>query len=267
MNNIQPFLLNHGGPVLFGLVLAEQAGLPIPAAPWLLAAGALSASGMLNPLLAIALTTLACLVADAAWFYIGRRGGQRVLRLFCRLSLSPNSCVGSTKGFLARHGAQGLVAAKFIPVLGGVMPPLAGALGMSTSRFLALDGLGSILYGTLYIAAGNIFHTQLRQIGAMLNEFGLSVLLLTTLAVPAYILFKYLRRRKPLVQRTRADAPSQTTDALEQSGGLIQSELLVPSASPMPVALNSRTLSRVSAGWQSVSDHAPTIVQTTPCSL
>src|SRR4029077_16289496 len=131
MNDFTQFLLAHGGPVLFAVVLVDQAGVPLPSAPWLLAAGALSASGNLNPMLAIGLTIVACLIPDTIWFYVGRRSGQRVLRLFCRMSLSPNSCVGRSKGVLARHGLQGLVAAKFLPVVGAVMPPLAGALRMS----------------------------------------------------------------------------------------------------------------------------------------
>src|SRR5258707_12267002 len=135
MNDITQFLMGHGGLVLFAIVFAEQAGLPLPSAPWLLAAGALSASGKLNPVLAIGVTALAALIADSLWFYIGRRGGQRILRLFCRLSLARNSCVGRTKDFFARHGLQTLVAAKFLPALGAVMPPRAGPSGLSSRRF------------------------------------------------------------------------------------------------------------------------------------
>src|SRR5216684_1789198 len=138
MTDITQFLMGHGGPVLFAIVFAEQAGLPLPSAPWLLAAGALSASGKLNPSLAIAMPALASVIADSIWFYVGRRGGNRVLRLFCRLFLAQNACVGRTKDLFARHGLQALVAAKFLPGLGAVMPPLAGALGVSTGRFLLL---------------------------------------------------------------------------------------------------------------------------------
>src|SRR5690242_14869450 len=98
MNDVAQLLLSHGGPVLFAVIFAEQAGLPLPSAPWLLAAGALSAGGRFNPVLAIALTATAAIMADSLWFYVGRRGGQRVLRLFCRLSLARNSCVGRTRG-------------------------------------------------------------------------------------------------------------------------------------------------------------------------
>src|SRR5207249_10460670 len=64
MNELTQFLMSHGGPVLLAIVLVEQAGLPLPSAPCLLAAGALSATGKLNPVLALAMTALACVVAD-----------------------------------------------------------------------------------------------------------------------------------------------------------------------------------------------------------
>src|SRR5512138_3201407 len=121
MNDITQFLTNHGGLILFAMVFAEQAGLPLPSAPWLLAAGALSASGKLSFAVAVLITALACVAADWIWFYIGRRRGARVLRVFCRVSLSPNSCVKRTKGLLSSHGLQALTLAKFIPVLGTVM--------------------------------------------------------------------------------------------------------------------------------------------------
>jgi len=205
MSEITQFLMGHGGPVLFAIVFAEQAGLPLPSAPWLLAAGALSASGRLNPALAVGVTALAALLADSLWFYVGRRGAQRVLRLFCRLSLARNSCVGRTKDFFARHGLQTLVAAKFLPGLGAVMPPLAGALGMPTRRFLLFDGLGSLFYGSFYVLAGFLFHNQLEQAMSMLSQLGFSALLLAIALVTGYIAFKYARRLTSVSRVSRRD--------------------------------------------------------------
>lgn len=253
MNNITQFLMSHGGPVLFAIVLAEQAGLPLPAAPWLLAAGALAAGGTLNPVLAVTLTALACVAADLVWYYVGRRGGRRVLRLFCRLSLSPNSCVGGSKNLFARHGAQGLVAAKFIPVLGGVMPPLAGALGMSAIRFLVFDGLGSILYGSVYITAGFVFHNQLHQMGALLNQLGFSALLLIGVLVPAYIGFKIIRRRRATVERAlRGSSAYVKTQAAEElvtakDGAGVPSSVPLPGERLEPLAFPNSALALMSA--------------------
>jgi len=203
MNEISQFLVGHGGAVLFAVVFVEQAGLPIPSAPWLLAAGALSAEGSLNVVPAISMAALACVAADTMWFYIGRRGGNRVLSFFCRLSLARNSCVERSKGLFARRGLQWLVAAKFLPGLGAVMPPLAGALGVSAGRFLVLDSVGSLCYAAFYIFAGFIFRNQLQQLMAILSELGFSALLLALVSMAAYIALKYARRQRFLFARTK----------------------------------------------------------------
>jgi membrane protein DedA with SNARE-associated domain len=199
MIDVTEFLLSYGGPVLFAIVFVEQAGLPLPSAPWLLAAGALSATGRLSPTLAIGVTALAAVLADSLWFFVGRRGGHRVLRMFCRLSLSCTSCIDRTKNLFARHGLEALVAAKFLPGLGAVMPPLAGALGMSTSRFLLFDGLGSLIYGSFYIVAGFLFHDQLGKAISWLSRLGFGAVLLGLVLIAGYVAFKYLQRRKPVV--------------------------------------------------------------------
>src|SRR5579872_2842572 len=116
MNEITKILVNHGGRRLIIIVLIEQLGLPLPAAPWLLAAGALSTTGgKLHPLLAIAVTALACLIADSNWFYLGRHRGSRVLNFLCRISLEPDSCVRRTQNLFTRYGMRGVLAAKFLP--------------------------------------------------------------------------------------------------------------------------------------------------------
>ena len=45
MNEILQLLARHGPAVLFTAVLVEQLGVPVPATPWLLGAGALAAAG------------------------------------------------------------------------------------------------------------------------------------------------------------------------------------------------------------------------------
>jgi membrane protein DedA with SNARE-associated domain len=114
MSGPTQFLIEHGGPVLFGVVLLEQAGLPLPALPWLVAAGALAASGKVNPFAAVGMAILACLVADSGWFYVGRRNGKRGLGLLCRMSLEPNRCVSRSEGSRSPR-REGLVAANSCP--------------------------------------------------------------------------------------------------------------------------------------------------------
>src|SRR6185503_3647195 len=97
MNETLEFLVRHGAAVLFAAVFVEQMGVPLPAAPWLLAAGALAATGKINWLVAITAATFASVLADLFWFYLGRYRGHRVLSFLCRISLEPDSCVRRTQ--------------------------------------------------------------------------------------------------------------------------------------------------------------------------
>src|SRR5690349_9880578 len=146
MQHTIEFLIRHGGPVLFAAILLDELGLPMPAVPFLLAAGALIAKQQLNPVLALGVTLLACFIADTTWFYLGRYGGNKVLRLLCRISIEPDSCVRRTRNIFDRWGMKAVLVAKFMPGLSAVVPPMAGSSGVSFIRFLAFDAVGSSLY-------------------------------------------------------------------------------------------------------------------------
>jgi membrane protein DedA with SNARE-associated domain len=209
MSPTTEFLLKQAGPILFGIMFLEQVGVPIPAAPWLLAAGAVSATGNLNFLSALALAVLACLIADLIWFYLGRYKGDQALKLLCRVSLEPDSCVRRTQAIFTRFGVAGIVAAKFLPGLGILFPPLAGMSRLTSARFVLYDALGSVLYTGCFLYLGLVFSSELERIGSALAVFTKGALLVFIGQAAAYLLFKYFQR-KHLAQRvvpTRLSVP------------------------------------------------------------
>lgn len=213
MNEITRFLQSHGGPVLFLVVFLEQIGLPLPAVPWLLAAGALAASGKLNPWLALGVTFLACMIADSIWFYLGRRSGHRVLRWLCRISLEPDSCVRRTQDAFSRYGTRGLVVAKFVPGLSTLAPPLAGSSGVTVPRFLFFDGAGSLLYVGGFMVVGVLFSRQLEAILSGLASLGSGALVVVVGLIVLYIGYKYFQRNRLLRELRTARI---TVDELHQ---------------------------------------------------
>jgi membrane protein DedA with SNARE-associated domain/rhodanese-related sulfurtransferase len=198
MTDTTQFLINHGPPLVFAAVFLDQMGVPLPAVPWLLAAGALSATGKFSLLLWLGITVLACLIADLFWFYLGRHRGHRVLGLLCRISLEPDSCVRRTQNMYTRYGLRGVVVAKFLPGLSTVAPPLAGMAGVKVSHFLLADGLGALLYGGCFISLGYVFSGQIQQIAAALASIGGSALGLVIGLGVIYIGFKYWQRQRIL---------------------------------------------------------------------
>src|SRR5713101_5831137 len=216
MDDITQFLIRHGGLVLFVAVFAEQIGLPIPAVPVLLAAGALAGAGKMSLALAILLGVTACLLGDFICYCLGGHRGAQVLKVLCRISLEPDSCVRQTENFFIRHGTRSLVLAKFIPGLSTVTPDLAGLFGVSVERFLLYNGLGALLWTAAFIAPGYLFSDQLEQIAAQAARFGGSLVVVIVGALALYIVYKYVHRqlllRKLRIARITADELKQMMD-------------------------------------------------------
>ena len=158
MSETAQFLANNAGSILFVAIFVEQAGLPLPAAPVLLAAGALAASGDLSAGMAIGVTVAACVLADVIWFYLGRRAGTGLMRLLARLPFG--SSLSRTEQLFARYGISAIAAGKFVPGLSFLIPALAGTFKIGVGKFLRFDALGSLVYGTFYVVLGFLFSNQ-----------------------------------------------------------------------------------------------------------
>src|SRR6266511_2282545 len=213
MNETLEFLVRHGAAVLFAAVFVEQMGVPLPAAPWLLAAGALCGTGKMNWAVALGAATFGSAVADLIWFYLGRFGGHRVLNILCRISLEPDSCVRRTQDLFTRYGMRGVVAAKFIPGLSTLAPPLAGISGVGAPRFIFFDGLGSLLYAGCFIVVGVLVSHQWEQGIVAVASLGGSALGLVVGLVALYIGYKYYQRQRLLKELRMARI---TVDELHQ---------------------------------------------------
>jgi len=187
---ISDFFAQYGLISVFGLVLLEQIGLPIPATPVLLFAGARAFDEPWYGIDALAAATFACTVSNLAWFGAGRLYGHRVLKLLCRLSLSPDSCVRQTENVFERRGAATLVTAKFLPGLTIVAPPMAAALGFTLRAFLFYNTIGSLLYCATFLALGAIFHSQIDDLLAWLSHMGGRALLLLAALLALYVAWR-----------------------------------------------------------------------------
>jgi len=216
MDDVTQFLVRHGGLVLFVAVFAEQVGLPIPAVPVLLAAGALAGAGKMNLALAVVLGVTACLLGDLIWYYLGRHRGGQVLKVLCRISLEPDSCVRRTENFFIRHGTRSLILAKFIPGLSTVTPALAGLFRVSVERFMLYNGLGALLWTAAFIAPGYLFSDQLEWVAAEAARLGSSFVVLVGGVLALYIAYKYIHRqlllRELRIARITADELKQLMD-------------------------------------------------------
>jgi membrane protein DedA with SNARE-associated domain len=189
-------IAEYGVGFVFANVLIEQAGLPVPAVPAMVVAGALAADGKLSPWGVLGAAVAAAVIADSLWYTLGRWQGRRVLKTVCKIAVSPDSCVRRMEWLYQRLGVRSLLFCKFVPGFSTVAPTLAGALRVPRWRFQLFDAMGAAIWAASAIGAGALFHRVVDRVLAVLDGMGSFALVVLAAALAAYIGWRFEQRRR-----------------------------------------------------------------------
>lgn len=196
MQHLIALITEYGLLFVFVNVLAAQAGLPLPAVPTLVMTGALLGVGHYSVASLLGVAVVAALIADSAWYFAGTRIGRPVLRVMCRISLSPDTCVRQTETIYTRFGAPSLMVAKFIPGFAAVATALAGAVRTPYLTFLLFDAIGAALWAGTAIAVGSLFSNAVETLLNTLSHLGEIGVGLIAVALLVFIALKWWDRRR-----------------------------------------------------------------------
>lgn len=194
MSEITVLLAQYGLALVFANVVLAQLGVPLPAVPVLVVAGAFVAEGSLALLPLLTVAIVASLLGDMPWYLAGRYRGHSVLRTLCRIAIEPDSCVKQTENAFLRWGPAALIVAKFIPGFATVAPPLAGTIKIPFLRFAFLSAAGALLWVAVPIAAGAWFHAEVDWALQQLERMGGRAVVLVLLVLAMYVGVKLVQR-------------------------------------------------------------------------
>jgi membrane protein DedA with SNARE-associated domain/rhodanese-related sulfurtransferase len=215
MNETVHFIARHGYWLLVLAVLGKQACLPIPTTLFVLAAGALAHSGRLGVPFIVGISVTTFLLADLAWYEVGRRSGDRLLHFVFGLSRDPEACVNRATAAFASHGPKTLLVSKFVLGLDAVAAPLAGAAAVPRLRFLVFDAFGATLWTVTFTALGYMFSDQLDLVAAHVIRMGTSVALIVIIGIGFLLVRRFVRWRNFAPHfRTRKITSEQLRDKL-----------------------------------------------------
>jgi membrane protein DedA with SNARE-associated domain/rhodanese-related sulfurtransferase len=203
-----PDLLAHyGTAVVFAWAFAVQAGVPAPAVPMLVGAGALSGSGHMDLALSILAAVTATVGADVLWYSLGRSHGVRVFETLCRFSLDPDSLIRHAKEQFTAHRARYLIVAKFLPGVNPLAAGLAGVVALRRDVFLLYAAAGALLWAGAWIMVGYLFADVIALIATTNARFGTPLLIAIVAALILYVAIKYARRHQFLrhLRKARVD--------------------------------------------------------------
>lgn len=167
MDSIVTLFEAHAYEAIFVAVLLDTIGLPVPGEVVLLATGFLASTGPIEPIPAILIAALAAVLGDSVTYWLGRRvgmAGQRRLvglyRAWTACTLGSAHCAERAEGLLRRFRSSIILVAKFVAGARVLVPPVAGASGLSLRRFLLLDAAGSLLWTALVLGVGALLGRQ-----------------------------------------------------------------------------------------------------------
>ncbi|MEE1652983.1 DedA family protein/thiosulfate sulfurtransferase GlpE [Brachymonas sp. J145] len=217
MQELINLLHQHGLLLVFLVTLASRVGLPVPAAPLIVVAGGLVATQRMALLDLLLVSVLANVIADWVWYAAGRHYGSRIMRLVCRVSQSPDSCVLESEGMLTRWGGGSLVLAKFIPGVSLVAPPMTGAMRMPFWQFVFYDAVAALVWTLAYLLLGLVFRHQIEQVLAAMEQATWLALGLVGVLVVLFGGYRiWQRHRLKQVQSIVRMAPEELMQRMQQ---------------------------------------------------
>jgi membrane protein DedA with SNARE-associated domain/rhodanese-related sulfurtransferase len=254
MQQLVSLLEQYGLTFVFVHVLAEQAGVPLPAYPTLIVAGALIAHANYGVSELLFAAVAASMLADLAWYFAGARLGRPVLRTLCRISLSPDSCVRQTESIYFRWGAPSLLVAKFIPGFAAVATALAGSVRTRLWVFLLFDGLGALLWAGLAVGLGVAFQNAVNEVIDVLEQLGKWGLLAIVAAFALIVALKWWQRRRFYRQLRMARISVEELRDLLERGDL---PLILDVRSPLLQAQDGRIPGAIPVDAQTFGETPP----------
>jgi membrane protein DedA with SNARE-associated domain len=199
MHSLLRIMAQHGYALTFALLLAEAAGLPIPAAIALVTAGAAIASHTLWAPGIVVAAVVGLLLGDCAQFWLGRYSGWALLGFLCRLSMNPETCILRSAESFYKRGKLTLVIAKFVPGVNTMAAPLAGSMKMRFAQFLRLDFAGALLYTATYLSVGYVSRDFLAAVLTGFHAAGRAmeaVIIAALLIYTVYRIVQFLKYKK-----------------------------------------------------------------------
>ena len=161
---------HYGLLVLFLLIAAESAGLPLPGETALIAAGVLASQGDLNIAAVIAVAAVAAIVGDNVGYWLGRVGGRKLLTRWGWLQRHASRVLPWSERFFARHGGKTIFLARFFAVLRVTAAFIAGVSRMHWWQFFLWNAAGGICWA---LGVGLVAYYAGHAAADAINRYGL----------------------------------------------------------------------------------------------
>ncbi len=206
VDTVRHYLMAWGyWAVVLGLLL-EDAGLPLPGETILIFASFLAYKHQqLNLSWIIVAGIIAATAGDNIGYWIGRKGGRKLLDAHRRLLHIKKQTIQDGEAMLQKHGAVTIFFARWIWGMRMLAGPLAGVLKMHWPRFALFNFLGGCAWVSAIALIGYAFGSQFQTLVAFFKKADIAIMA----AVIGFGIFFWRRYKKRRRQRQERESRSR----------------------------------------------------------
>lgn len=214
-HTIDAWLESYGYLVVFGLVMLESIGVPVPGETALIAASLYAGSThKLDIWWVIAAAAAGAIIGDNIGFSIGRYGGARLLlRYGHRIGLH-ESRLKIGIWLFRRHGGKVVFWGRFVSILRTWAAFLAGTNRMPWPRFLVFNAAGGIVWATVFGLLYYFFGSVLSKLSTAIN---VTLAVIGLVAVVAFVVWTR-RKEHELLERAEREIEGSVAEELGGDG-------------------------------------------------
>lgn len=187
------FISSYGYISVFVLVALESLGIPLPGETALITAAAFAGSGRSSIYILVPVAAIAAILGDNCGYWIGRKGGLRLVRRYGRALHVDETKIERAREFFDNYGAKTVFFGRFIALLRTWAAVLAGVACMRYAVFMFYNALGGVIWATLFGTLGFVFGRNLPKLEHYLGQASLALALLAALVVALLLSARWFR--------------------------------------------------------------------------
>lgn len=204
------FFTAHLYSIVFIAATIDATGIPFPGRLLVITAGALAADGS-ETTRVVLLAAAGALLGDHILYLLGRLGGDRILKFYCRWTMGSSRCVEKAQNYFRRFGGATVVVGRFVTGVRLFAATLAGSGGIRYPTFLVADTVGALLWAGIFVVLGHLLGTHAGEAVKPYGNVVLAVGVGLALVPPALIAYRIWKRRRhgPATSERRASPPGR----------------------------------------------------------
>ena len=216
-SHLTHLLTTYGYWAVLAFVCIESTGIPFPGETMLLLAAVYTGTThQLSLALVIIAAASGAILGDNLGFWIGRKGGYRLLRRY-----GPALHLGERKLKLGqylfmKHGGKVVFFGRFVAVLRVWAAFLAGTNRMRWTAFLLFNALGGIAWATLYGLGGYLLGDNIHR---LTGPVAIITVVLAALAIVALLVYVHRHEQQLEAEAERALPGSLDVESLQEHRG------------------------------------------------